>query len=1253
MRKQMNTCKRRKRSQGLKGSLNPSKRHRDRFNIELDNLAKLLPFPQDVICKLDKLSILRLSASYLRAKNFFQDLTKANEYFSPGKKKGQDDVLHTEQGSLAFSDLLLEALDGFVMILTNNAEVFYISETVQEYLGLSQATVMHQDFMKFIHVDDHRLIWNSLRPEATVLDDEEENKINEQRENSNLLLVKQEEMDNGQMQNEETEKEEKESIKLEKEEEAENDEKNFDRSFVCRIKCIVNTSSGFFRPFRCTGRIRDISNPNSKDPEYGLFLICSPLEVIPSVIELRLRSTLFCTKHKMDFAVMDIDAKGRQLLGYSKKEVVGKSFYCLIHYDDMNHFKQIHNDLISLGKSQGAYRVLSKNFKWQWVTCSCQVVFKDGMEPDFIMTTNRPLSNDEGVDIMKKRDQLGVLGQPFLNFAPEDGFFSPSFSSHSSGSLNGTASSPSNHDSDQGSQFSPRSGFNHTTTPRSSMGSLNSIRSSGSFSSFGSLASPPAPLSGRKKSRSLTDPSLLQQDVSLYRSQDKEPVRMQEDSTTCTSPFSPDEFDELGFDEGSLIMDPQDLESWELENAKDCSTKGLSMKGASNSDLVNSLQMLDFRSANSPMADLPTYEEAVALAQDCLQEFCSVTDIMDALEMDKPCKEDLDQSVPVAMCTTTTATTSVDTTTSVGVPPITTETNTLDCAGGAGTKRKRKVATVMPPSLTNMNPDIVKCSVQRPPCVNLSWNDDGQAPMSEQNGQILPPVSTLITSPSQESLHSPMEGLDPNSSSYIPPNTCISPSHTRNAINNYGDENSLGPGRYSGWRSPPSSCSSSSSLASTPTTEAEFLSPSRASPSSQMVHGGWDRRGSFSCQSAKSHYDENNFLQVDMNFQHHRRSVPATHKYGWGSSSSPSPTHSTISSSRGQLAVPENMIQRRSLPATHMQGWGVTPGPSLPQMYRSSSSSGEVKSQRRRRHCMSLPASHMFGWNNMVNSQEGMSNKTLDTQQIHKKQRKISVPVNQMYGWPGNASVDLLESTSPTYQQTQKPMQGQLGLLSSSQPNIPQMMGSPAAHPPQMDAVHPGQLPTSVQITNHNQNQQMSMRLGYGSKQNDMSQSTIGGQNVVMNQAQIVPTQQHSMQNMASARYGWNGSSPEHPSLNELQYSPTPVQVGVQGGASRAQTMQNRMAARRARFSLPATHRYGWDRPQTTQETVVENEEPQITLPQRPQRRSLPATQRFGVDNPAIVAVSDTNMNPLAGLGNPVDNVDCGFSPVSQPGWGI
>ena len=72
----------------------------------------------------------------------------------------------------------------------------------------------------------------------------------------------------------------------------------------------ANTLFLLSQPFRCTGRLREMTLPESEKREYGLFLICTPLETMhTSILEIRIGKSLFCTKNRMDLSFMDIDQK--------------------------------------------------------------------------------------------------------------------------------------------------------------------------------------------------------------------------------------------------------------------------------------------------------------------------------------------------------------------------------------------------------------------------------------------------------------------------------------------------------------------------------------------------------------------------------------------------------------------------------------------------------------------------------------------------------------------------------------------------------------------------------------------------------------------------------------------------------------------------------------------------------------------------------------------------------------------------------
>nr|UVG61500.1 aryl hydrocarbon receptor [Brachionus plicatilis] len=388
---------------------NPSKRHRERLNAELENLASLLPFEQNILTKLDKLSILRLAVSYLRIKAYFQANLKNLLTYAPESKNSQIyymDPHFSEGGSI------LESLNGFIFIVNTNSEVFYASRTVEQYIGFHQSDIIHQSVFELIHSEDREefkrhLQWDSKLPA----------------EKSNLSL-------NEVLSNKEY-------------------SKYLERNFTVRFRCLLDNTSGFLT-LDIVGRLNVLhgqrgigenvesvnvpqaksynkaknskanhdlntqaESQNSQEPILALFAIACPFGP-PSLFELPQRESLFKSKHKVTLEPISIDSKGKQILGYTDAEFAQTKGYDLVHQDDLKYYANAHKELLKTG-SCGliCYRLKTVGDNWQWLQSSMRIIYKSN-KPECIIANHRPLTNEEGEELYYKRGSEYKLPYPCL-----------------------------------------------------------------------------------------------------------------------------------------------------------------------------------------------------------------------------------------------------------------------------------------------------------------------------------------------------------------------------------------------------------------------------------------------------------------------------------------------------------------------------------------------------------------------------------------------------------------------------------------------------------------------------------------------------------------------------------------------------------------------------------------------------------------------------------------------------------------------
>ncbi|XP_007260958.3 neuronal PAS domain-containing protein 1 [Astyanax mexicanus] len=351
-------------------SRNAARSRRGKENFEFFELAKMLPLPGAITSQLDKASVIRLTISYLHMRHF---ASQGDPPWSPlmegenncNKVRRSSHSLATDIFEQHLGAHLLQSLDGFVFVVSQEGRFLYISETVSIYLGLSQVELTGSSVFDYIHPADHvemaeRLgIKPHLRAEAGCQTTQES--ISSSASTSSLAGTP----------------EPAPSSPLSSGDEL------AERGFFIRMKSTLtkrglHVKSSGYKVIHVTGRIRcrpALVPGSSRSLHRPMGLVALAHTLPPSTLnEVRMESQMFVFRVNMDLQVTYCENRISEYMDLSPAEVVGHTCYHFIHVEDLDTIRQSHEDLLRKGQVvTGYYRWLQRRGGYLWVQ-SCATV---------------------------------------------------------------------------------------------------------------------------------------------------------------------------------------------------------------------------------------------------------------------------------------------------------------------------------------------------------------------------------------------------------------------------------------------------------------------------------------------------------------------------------------------------------------------------------------------------------------------------------------------------------------------------------------------------------------------------------------------------------------------------------------------------------------------------------------------------------------------------------------------------------------
>uniref|UniRef100_A0A669C2J6 Circadian locomoter output cycles protein kaput n=1 Tax=Oreochromis niloticus TaxID=8128 RepID=A0A669C2J6_ORENI len=348
------------------------KRRRDQFNVLIKELGTMLPGNTR---KMDKSTILQKSIDFLCKHKEIAAQSESSEI----RQDWKPPFLSNEE----FTQLMLEALDGFFIAIMTDGNILYVSESVTSLLEHLPADLVDQNLLNFLPVGEHSEVYKALSTHPSEL----ENLSTDYLKSKNHM------------------------------------------EFCCHMLrgAIDPKESPVYEYVKFIGNFKSLNNvPNvtrnglagvlqrSLQPAFddqvcfvATVRLAKP-QFIKEMCTVEEPNEEFTSRHSLEWKFLFLDHRAPPIIGYLPFEVLGTSGYDYYHVDDLETLAKCHEHLMQYGKGKSCYyRFLTKGQQWIWLQTHYYITYHQwNSRPEFIVCTHTVVSYAEVR--AEQRRELGI-----------------------------------------------------------------------------------------------------------------------------------------------------------------------------------------------------------------------------------------------------------------------------------------------------------------------------------------------------------------------------------------------------------------------------------------------------------------------------------------------------------------------------------------------------------------------------------------------------------------------------------------------------------------------------------------------------------------------------------------------------------------------------------------------------------------------------------------------------------------------------